>query len=374
MCRWGRDGRARPGGGRNGGKPGRPIFAYFRRFVALSVPGLPSSALSAPLAALHALPAGGGRYRLSWLTEAAAPPLPLAAAPYLYQQPAQLRAAAGLLGVALLEDLESSQTVGWWPVFRHPDGRLGSNPAAPFGYPQVLGPALPPEVLEAWLRAARQQAEAAASTSAWWLRLPPFAYEPATSGPLVAALQQLGYQVALAEIDHYLPLDQTYEARLHPSERRRLHKCQRHGFRVEQEPPLLLPLAYEFLRRCREEKGQVLSLTEAQLTGLFRDFPRDYLLFSVRDAQGEWAALTVAVLAGCDVLYNFYPASPLRYNAFSPVVLLNAGLHAFGQASSLRLLDLGTSTLPTGLNESLLRFKRHLGGTPSLKLTLTTAG
>ena len=35
-----------------------------------------------------------------------------------------------------------------------------------------------------------------------------------------------------------------------------------------------------------------------------------------------------------------------------------------------RLLDLGTSTLPTGPNESLLRFKRHLGGVPSLKLTL----
>lgn len=338
------------------------------------MPGLPSSAaFSAPLAAPHALPAGGGRYRLQWLTEAAAPPLPLAAEPYLYQQPNQLRA-AGLLGVALLEDLEISQTVAWWPVFRQPDGRLGSNPAAPFGYPQVLAPDLPAEVLEAWLRAAQQQAEAAAGTGAWWLRLPAFAYEPATSGPLVAALQRLGYQVALAEIGNYLPLDQPYEARLHPSERRRLHKCQRHGFRVEQEPPLLLPLAYDFLRRCREEKGQHLSLTEAQLTRLFRDFPRDYLLFSVRDEAGDWAALTVAVLAGREVLYNFYPASPLRYNAFSPVVLLNAGLHAFGQASGLRLLDLGTSTLPTGLNESLLRFKRHLGGVPSLKLTLTKAG
>lgn len=349
----------------------RPIFAYFRRFVALPVPDSPLSvAAAAPLTAPVALAAGGGRYRWGWLGEAAAPPLPLAAELYLYQQPAQVRAAAGLVGVALLEDLHAGQTVACWPVFRQPDGTLGSTTAAPFGGPQLLGPALPAAVLEEWLRAVHQEL----GGQRWRLRLPPFAYEPATSGPLVAALQRLGYQVELAEIDTYLPLDEAYEARLHPSERRRLHKCQRHGFRVEQEPPLLLPLAYEFLRRCREEKGQALSLTEAQLTALFRAFPRDYLLFSVRDAAGDWAALTVAVLAGRGVLYNFYPASPLRYNAFSPVVLLNAGLHAFGQASGLRLLDLGTSTLPEGLNESLLRFKRHLGGVPSLKLTLGYAG
>ncbi|GAB3825013.1 hypothetical protein GCM10028821_05140 [Hymenobacter jeollabukensis] len=339
----------------------------------MSVPGFsPPVAPSTFLAAPPELPAGQGRYRLRWLTDAAAPPLPLAAELYLYQQPAQLRAAVPPLAVALLEDQHAAQTVAWWPIFRQPDGLAGSSPAAPFSYPQLLTAELPAPVLEEWLRAVHETL-AAQGCLAWQLRLPPFAYEP-TSGALVAALERLGYWVELAEIDTYLPLDQPYEARLHPSERRRLHKCQRHGFRFEQEPPLLLPLAYEFLRRCREEKGQALSLSEAQLTALFRDFPRDYLLFSVRDAAGDWAALTVAVLAGRGVLYNFYPASPLRYNAFSPVVLLNAGLHAFGLASGLRLLDLGTSTLPEGQNESLLRFKRHLGGVPSLKLTLTRRG
>ena len=69
------------------------------------------------------------------------------------------------------------------------------------------------------------------------------------------------------------------------------------------------------------------------------------------------------------MLYNFYPASPLRLNALSPVVVLNEGLHAFGRASGLRVLDLGTSTLPTGPNVSLLRFKRHLGGVAGLRLS-----
>jgi hypothetical protein len=314
--------------------------------------------------------AGAGRFRLAWLGSAASPlERPLAAELYLYLQPAQLQLAERqLLGVALLQD--EARTLAWWPLFWHPDGAVGTSPVAPFGGPQLLTAELPAAVLDEWLTAVHA-ALAARGLARLRLRLPPFAYEPAASGPLVAALQRQGYAVALAEQDTYLPLARGYEPHLAPSERRRLHKCERHGLRVEQEPPLLLPLAYEFLRRCRQEKGQSLSLSEEQLTALFRQFPRDYLLFSVRDAAGDWAALTVAVLAGRGTLYNFYPASPLRYNAFSPVVLLNAGLHAFGQASGLRLLDLGTSTLPSGPNESLLRFKRHLGGVSSLKLTLT---
>ncbi|AYA36593.1 GNAT family N-acetyltransferase [Hymenobacter oligotrophus] len=318
-----------------------------------------------------ALRSGSGRYQMRWQTELA-PALPLADELYLYVQPAQLAHATGQRLLLLLEDHHLGQTVGWWPVLVGPDAVAHSPWQAPLGGPQLLRPDVPAAVLDEWLtlghlglaaRGARQLVQ----------RLAPFAYEPRTTGALVAALQRTGHRVSLAEIDSYLPLEQPYEARLYPSERRRLHKCLRHGFRVEQEPPLLLPLAYEFLRRCREEKGQALSLTQEQLQDLFRRFPREYLLFSVRDAAGEWVALTVAVLAGRGVLYNFYPASPLQYNAFSPVVLLNAGLHAFAQASGLRLLDLGTSTLPTGLNESLLRFKRHLGGVPSLKLTLERA-
>ena len=69
------------------------------------------------------------------------------------------------------------------------------------------------------------------------------------------------------------------------------------------------------------------------------------------------------------MLYNFYPASPLRCNALSPVVLLNEGLHAFARASDLAVLDLGTSTLDTGPKASLLRFKRHLGGVAGLRLS-----
>jgi len=51
-------------------------------------------------------------------------------------------------------------------------------------------------------------------------------------------------------------------------------------------------------------------------------------------------------------------------------VQLLGGLHAFAQANEAAIVDLGTSTLPSGEpNKSLLNFKRHLGGIVSPRLT-----
>jgi hypothetical protein len=201
------------------------------------------------------------------------------------------------------------------------------------------------------------------------LRGYPFAYAPAEAVALAETLRQRGYRVPLAEQNYHLDPALDYEANLHPSERRRLHKCRRHGLHFEQEPPFLLPLAYEFIRNCRQERGQSLSLPLERVQELFRRFPKEHFLFSVRQPDGEWAALTVAIQVNAQVLYNFYPASPLRCNALSPVVMLNEGLHAFAQASGMTVLDLGTSTLDSGPNTSLLRFKRHLGGVAGLRLS-----
>jgi hypothetical protein len=139
-----------------------------------------------------------------------------------------------------------------------------------------------------------------------------------------------------------------------------------------------LPWAYEFIARCRHERGQQLSLSLERVQALFSAFPSQHLLFSVRKPGGEWAALTIAIQASEGVLYNFYPASPLADNHLSPAVLLHESLHAYARASGLLAVDLGTSTLPAGPgttgttpNEPLLRFKRHLGGVASSKLSWT---
>ena len=299
-----------------------------------------------------------------------APRLPLAFEPWLYLQPAHqaLQAAAGPVRSYYLEDPAAGRTVAQLHVA--PDAETGTarSPArAPFGAVQ-LATGLAPAHLHGLLDAAEADL-AAQGQRRLVLRGAPFAYDPAGAAALAEALRRRGYRVVLAEQNYHLDSARDYEAHLHPSERRRLHKCRRHGLHVEQEPPDLLPAAYAFIQGCRQERGQELSLPLAQVQELFRRFPREHFLFSVREPGGGWAALTVAIRVSGRALYNFYPASPLRCNALSPVVLLNEGLHAFARASHMAVLDLGTSSLDTGPNASLLQFKRHLGGVAGLRLS-----
>ncbi|MGI4885813.1 MAG: GNAT family N-acetyltransferase [Janthinobacterium lividum] len=299
---------------------------------------------------------------------AAAPRRPLAFEPLLFLQPAHqaLQPPAGPVLSFYLED--AGQTVGQLHVVADPaSGRARSPGQAPFGGAQ-LAPGLGVAAVHALFGAA-EAALRGLGQRQLAVRGYPFCYDPAGAAALAEALHRRGYRVALAEQNHHLDLARDYAAGLHPSERRRLHKCARHGLVVEQEHRWFLPRAHAFLSACRQERGQAPPLPLARLEALFEAFPDDYFLFSVRAPSGEWAALTIAVRVSGRVLYNFYPASPLSQNALSPVVLLNEGLHAFARASGLAVLDLGTSTLPEGPNVSLLRFKRHLGATAGLRLS-----
>ncbi|MBH8556887.1 GNAT family N-acetyltransferase [Hymenobacter negativus] len=299
----------------------------------------------------------------------AEPRLPLAFESFLYLRPAhQALQAAGPVLSFYLEAPAAGRTVAQLHVALGPAAGEARSPAqAPFGGIQ-LAAGLPLPALHQLLDAAETELRQR-GVRRLALRSYPFAYHPAGAASQAEALRQRSYRVALAEQNYHLDPARDYEAHLHPSERRRLHKCRRAGLHFEQEPPFLLPAAYEFIEACRQERGQALSLPLARVQELFRRFPKEHFLFSVRQADGEWAALTVAIQVDKQVLYNFYPASPLRCNSFSPVVLLNEGLHAFARASGMAVLDLGTSTLDSGPNASLLRFKRHLGGVAGLRLS-----
>ncbi|TYZ07855.1 GNAT family N-acetyltransferase [Hymenobacter lutimineralis] len=318
------------------------------------------------------LPAVAARYQLRVRVRAgqgAGPEFPLAFEPWLYLLPAyqEVASPSPMQWLFCLEDVHKRQTIGWLTVFATGAGAARNAYQAPFGGVQ-LAEAVPGEVLHRFLQAAQHYLRMQ-GIETLEIKCAPAAYSPRNAVRLAQSLTVLGYAIQLAEVNYHLDLTTSFEGVLHPSERRRLRKCQRAGLHFEQEPPLLLPAAYEFIVQCRQEKNQHFSVDLARLQALFRRFPRDYFLFSVRDANGEWAALTIAVRVNGAVLYNFAPASPRAYNAFSPVVLLTAGLHHFGQANGMTLLDLGTSMLGQEPNFSLLRFKEHLGGVPSLKFT-----
>ena len=301
----------------------------------------------------------------------AAPRLPLAFEPFLFLTPAhQALQVHGCPVLAFfLEDEAAARTVAQFYVVLDFGGQgLARSPGqASFGGVQ-LAPGLPVSAVHLLLDAAEATLRQHQQTQ---LEIRGYAscYDPAGAATLDEALGARDYRVTLEEENYHLATDRAYEAHLHPSERRRLHQCRRAGLVVEQEPPFLVPAAYEFIAACRQERGQSLSLPLARVQELFRTFPRQHFLFSVRQPGGNWAALTIAIQVDKQIVYNMYPASPLAANQLSPVVLLNEGLHAYANASGAAAVDLGTSTLFSGPNESLLRFKRHLGGVATSRFT-----
>ena len=303
----------------------------------------------------------------------AAPRWPLAFEPFLFLTLAhQALQAHGQPTLAFyLEDEAAGCTVA--QLYVVPDfggqGRARSPGQASFGGVQ-LAAGLPAAALHPLLEAAETTLRQHQQTQLE-LRGYPACYDPAGAAALAEALPQRGYQVALEELNYYLDTQRDYAAHLTYNERRCLRQCQRAGLVLEQEPPYLLPLAYEYLATCRRERGQApLSLPLERVQTLFRAFPRQHLLLSVREPSGDWAAVLIAIRASRAVFYDFYLGSPLRLNKLSPAVQLLGGLHAYAQANDAALVDLGTSTLPGGgPNVPLLNFKRHLGGIASPRLT-----
>jgi hypothetical protein len=302
----------------------------------------------------------------------AAPRLPLAFEPFLFLTPAHqaLQAHGHATLAVFLEDEASGQTVA--QLYVVPDfggqGRARSPGQASFGGVQ-LAQNLPAAALHPLLEAAETTLRQHQQTQLE-IRGYPACYDPAGAATLAEALAQRGYQIVQEEQNYYLDTQRDYAAHLAPSERRHLRQCQQAGFVVEQEPPILLPLAYEFIAACRRERGYALSLPLERVQALFRAFPQQHLLLSVRQPSSEWAAVLIAIRASQAAFYDFYLASPLHLNKLSPSVLLLGGLHAFAQANEAAVVDLGTSTLPTGQpNAPLLHFKRALGGLASPRLT-----
>lgn len=364
--------RQRPGGGRT--------FACRPAFVLL----MPLSSLltltaASPAVTCVALP--GSRLTV-WLGEgpgaddldAALPPP--AFAPWLFQElphaRQQMPAAANRLLLAALVDERRRRTVGRWLVWPDPavPGYATSPGRAPFGGPQ-LAPGLEPADVQGFVEAVLTALRARGYRHLR-LKLPPAAYDIAGHALLTQALLGAGLHIGTALLNQFVPTAQVLEARLHPSARRRLLKSRRLGLTFGPEPAAALPELYGALADWRIQRGHQLSLTETEVADLLARLPSAFQLYAVRTAAGPPAAVVVAVRVSAEVLYYFLPASDPALNALSPAVLLVAGLHTEARNTGAALLDLGTSADPvTGRpSHSLLRFKRHLGGLPTLKLTL----
>ncbi|MBK0402020.1 GNAT family N-acetyltransferase [Adhaeribacter sp. BT258] len=267
-----------------------------------------------------------------------------------------------------LLDQKTNKIAAHLPFFLDGKGLAYSPGKAPFGSVQFKK-RLPEEVLAEFLLHAKRYLLEQKNCRNIQIKSYPFAYATHESAVLTDIFLKQGFRVSHSEINHHIAITEApFETKLHPSARRRLHKCVKNGFAFQEEEVKILPEVWNFIRDCRLERNYEPPMPLKKLAALFQDFPQDFRLFSVRH-QNELAAATIAVRINGQTLYNFYPANPLRFNAFSPVVFLTEGLYEVCQQEYFETLDLGTSNLPTGPNFPLIAFKKHLGGEPTLKLT-----
>jgi hypothetical protein len=200
------------------------------------------------------------------------------------------------------------------------------------------------------------------------LKNPPEIYLPEEGERLRKVLTEFGYE-SNTETSAVIPvLERKFESTLHYSARKKVRKCEEAGFAFNQLTLPDLPVVYQFLKTSREEKKYSLSMSLEEITRAASVFPDAFFLTSVTD-KNQLVAANISIQVNSRVLYNFYHDHLALYDAFSPLVFLNKGLYQICQQRKLELLDLGTSQIDGGLNESLHNFKLKLGAQPSNKLT-----
>lgn len=200
------------------------------------------------------------------------------------------------------------------------------------------------------------------------LKNQPEIYLPEESERLGKVLTEFGYN-SNAETSAVISVsERNFESTLHYSERKKLRKCEEAGFVFNQLTLQDLPIVYQFLKACREEKNYSLSMSLDEMIRVTNIFPEAFFLTTVTD-QNQLIAANISIQVNSRVLYNFYHDHLASYDALSPVVFLNKGLYQICQQRKFELLDLGTSQIDGGLNESLHNFKLKLGAQASNKLT-----
>jgi hypothetical protein len=182
-------------------------------------------------------------------------------------------------------------------------------------------------------------------------------------------LFNLGYRVSKAELSSVIKVDALhFEEKIESWEKRKLKQAKAKTAVHKAIPLSEFDTVYKFILKCREQRGHQLSMTAEEIKKTVETFPRDFFLSGVF-VQNELAAASIGIRVHPKILYNFYSGHLKKFDSISPVVLLIGGMYKYCSTQGIQLLDLGTSSIDSRLNFSLLEFKFRMGAVPSMKLT-----
>lgn len=198
------------------------------------------------------------------------------------------------------------------------------------------------------------------------LSQPPASYKEQKA--LAEVLSDLKFKIKSKRVYHGIAINENdLISRMSVMEQRRLRKCMKAGFNFKSIPLKRLSKVYTAIAEWRNLKEKPLSMEWKMLSHSRKSNPEMYLPFGVYH-DDRLIAATIAIQVNSKVLYHFYPAHCPEYNNYSPMVMLVDGLYKWCQVQQIELLDLGTSYIDNKINQSLVRFKKHLGAEESKAL------
>lgn len=205
------------------------------------------------------------------------------------------------------------------------------------------------------------------------IKTAPSCYDPANHNLCHHSYLSAGFYPNHTYSSHYIPIgDLPFERFIEPSERRRLFKGKKMGFKTKKETGRISTELGCLLLRCYAEHGYQLSLPLDRLTALTHAFPEQLVIFSSWNADTP-VALLIAIQVSHEVLYTFLSTYLREYRTFSPAIVLFQAAHDYAQQQSMRILDLGVSMDHHGNEKpSLIRFKKNIGGIACEKVVYET--
>jgi hypothetical protein len=198
----------------------------------------------------------------------------------------------------------------------------------------------------------------------------PQAHDSAAFSQQVYMLRSLGFETTRCDLNQSIDIDtRNLSDRMSYGNLKRLRKCERDNIIAKHLPLSDLSKVYETLSINRASKGNSMSMTLPQLQTMADTFPNDIILFGSLHL-GRLAAAAVCLRISSSVLYVFYWGDRPEYSSHSPVVSVADAIYRHGQEMGFKIMDVGTSTIDIDVNFGLLEFKRGLGFTETLKLTM----
>jgi hypothetical protein len=199
--------------------------------------------------------------------------------------------------------------------------------------------------------------------------LPPFAYHPQKESICTNLLLKNAYVINNHELNYSIDIhSHPFQSIISHGQRKKINLCLRNDVEVCKLPENDLKKAYDVIVENRLKKGNIVSMTWEQLYEMQKSFPNDVISFLATHKNRPLAS-AICIRINPNILYVFYWGEVTDVGALSPVVLIANELYSYCQDENIKLLDLGTSTVDGHPNIGLIRFKKSLGSSESLKLS-----